>query len=92
MLVHGAVRLVVVGDATSAGYRNLHRAALRAYAPHRVVLPLDLERDSERIRDMGFPANRAAALYACMGDRCLAPITTSQGVRALAAQRPWAAA
>ena len=92
MLAHGAVRLVVVGDATTAGYRNLHRAALRAYAPHRVVLPLDLERDPERIRELGFPANRAAALYACMGDRCLAPITTPQGVRALARQSPWAAA
>lgn len=90
MLVHGTVRLVLVGDSTTAGYRSLHRAALRTYAPHRAVLPLDLERDSERVRVLGFPANRAAALYACMGERCLAPLTTTREVQNIAKSRPWA--
>ena len=87
---HGPVSLVLVGDSSSAAYRRLHRAALRVSAPHRLVQPLDWERDAGQIRGLGFPAREEAALYACMGDRCLAPITTPQGVREMARSRPWA--
>ena len=90
MQTHGPVRLVLVGDSSGPEYRRLHRAALRVYAPHRVVLPLDSEKDAERIDGLGFPTRGNAALYACMGDRCLAPITTSQGVQKMARSRPWA--
>ena len=90
MLAHGPVSLVLVGDSSRPDYRRLHRAALRVYAPHRVVQPLDVERDAERVRALGFPPRREAALYVCMGERCLAPITTPQGVREMARARPWA--
>ena len=90
MQTHGPVSFVLVGDSSDAAYRTLHRAALRVYAPNLVVQPLDSGRDAERIRDLGFPTDRDAALYACMGDRCLAPITTPQGVRDMARSRPWA--
>jgi uncharacterized protein YyaL (SSP411 family) len=90
LLTHGPVRLVLVGDSSSSAYRRLHRSALRAYAPYRIVQPLDSERDAERIRQLGFPRQRGAALYACMGDRCLAPIATPEGVREMTRSRPWA--
>ena len=90
MQTHGPVRLVLVGDSSRPEYRRLHRAALRVYVPHRVVLPLDSGIDSERIRELGFATRGNAALYACMGDRCLAPITTPQGVQEMARTRPWA--
>ena len=92
MLSQGPVSLVLVGDSSGPAYRRLHRAALRVYAPHRVVQPLDVERDAGQIRELGFPLREEAALYACMGDRCLAPITTPQGVREMARSRPWASA
>ena len=88
-LTHGPVSLVLVGDASDPSYRPLHQAALRVHAPHKVVQPLDVERDAQRIRELGFPLRRDAALYACMGDRCLAPINTAQGVREMARSRPW---
>ena len=90
MLNHLPVRLVLVGKSSRPRYRSLHRAALRVYAPHKVVLPLDSERDAERIRNLGFPPRDEAALYACMGDRCLAPITDASGVAEMARSRPWA--
>ena len=90
MLTHGPVSLVLVGDSSGTDYRGLHRAARRVYAPHQVVQPLDVERDAEQIRSLGFPPRREAALYVCMGERCLAPITTPQGVREMARARPWA--
>ena len=92
MLTQGPVTLVLVGDSSAPAYRRLHRAALRVYAPHRIVQPLDTERDAGQIRGLGFPLREEAALYACMGDRCLAPITTPQGVREMARSRPWASA
>ena len=92
MQTNGPVTFVLVGDSSSTAYRGLHRAALGAYAPHRIVQPLDWERDAVQIRRLGFPQRKNPALYACMGDRCLAPITTSQGVREMARSRPWAAA
>ena len=92
MLTQGPVSLVLVGDSSGPAYRRLHRAALRVYAPHRVVQPLDTERDAGQIRELGFPLREEAALYACMGDRCLAPITAPQGVREMARSRPWASA
>ncbi len=90
LLTHGPVRLVLVGDSSSQTYRRLHRAALKTYAPHRVVQPLDSKRDAKQIRGLGFPLQAGASLYACMGDRCLAPITTPEGVREMARSRPWA--
>ena len=89
LLTHGPVSMALVGDATDPSYRPLHQAALRIHAPHKVVLPLDIERYAERIRELGFPARREPALYACMGESCLAPITTAQGVREMARSRPW---
>ena len=90
LLTHGPVSMALVGDASDPSYRPLHQAALRIHAPHKVVLPLDIERDAGRIRELGFPIRRAAALYACMGEQCLAPITTAQDVREMARTRPWA--
>ena len=88
-LTQGPVSLVLVGDSSSPAYRRLHRAALRIHAPHRIVQPLDVKRDVDRIDALGLPASESPALYACMGNRCLAPITTPDGVRALARSRAW---
>ena len=90
METQGLVSLVVVGDSSSVAFRRLHRAALRSPAPHRLVQPLDWDRDAERIQELGFPLRPEAALYACMGERCLAPITTPRELRDIAKSRPWA--
>ena len=89
MLVHGPVSLVLVGDSARTDYHRLHRAAVRVYAPHRLVQPLDVQRDAVQVREWGFPLRDEAALYACMGNRCLAPVNTPQGVREMARSRPW---
>ena len=90
LMTQGPVCLVLVGDSASPGYRRLHRSALRIYAPHKVLRPLDTGRDAGEIRRLGFPLRAGVALYACMGDRCLAPLTTPGEVRELARTRPWA--
>ena len=90
MLDNGPVRLALVGDSSTAAYRQLHRATARVYAPHRVILPLDWQRNARHIRQQGFPSRAEPALYVCMGERCLAPVATPAEVRDLARSRPWA--
>ena len=90
MQTHGPVSFVLVGDPLDTRYRRLLQASHRVYAPHRIVQQLDPQRDRDRIRELGFPPDRAPALYICMGDRCLAPITTREQLREAARQRPWA--
>jgi len=90
MLEAGPVHLVLLGSPTHQQTRSLWSAAMRAYMPHQILQPLDPEWDVDRIASSGFPLGREPALYACMGGMCLAPITTSEGVRALSAARPWA--
>ena len=88
---NGPVRLALVGDSSDHAYRQLHRAAARIYAPYRVILPLDWQRNSRQIRQLGFPSRADPALYICMGERCLPPVATPTEVRDLARSRPWAA-
>ncbi len=90
IVTHGPVKMLLVGDSSSTDYRRLHRAALRTFAPHRVVQPLDSGQDGEQIRSLGFPLHGGAALYACMGERCLAPVTTPRALRQVTRSRPWA--
>ena len=89
MLDHGPVTLVLVGESSSAAYRRLLRAALRAHVPHRIVQPLDTARDADKVRELGFPSDRAPSVYVCFEDRCLAPITTPRGFRETIRSRPW---
>ena len=89
MLTNRPVSLVLVGDSSTAAYRRLHQAALRMHAPHKIVQPLDSQRDATMIRELGFPAARPPSLYVCFEDRCLAPITTARGIREVARARPW---
>ena len=92
LLDNGPVRLALVGDSSDPAYRQLLRAASRVYAPHRVVLPLDWQRNARHIRQLGFPSRAEPALYVCMGERCLTPVATPAEVRDLARSRPWAEA
>lgn len=90
MLDQVPVRLALMGDSSDPAYRQLHRAAARVYAPHRVILPLDWQRNARQVRQQGFPSRAEPALYVCMGERCLAPVATPAEVRDLIRSRPWA--
>ena len=90
MLNRGPVHLVLVGDTSNSSTKRLWEAALKTYAPHRITQVLDPERDADRLASLGFPTERGDALYACIGDMCLAPITSSKDVRELERSRPWA--
>jgi uncharacterized protein YyaL (SSP411 family) len=89
MLAHGPVHLAVVGPSAHAKTRSLLRASHRLYAPHRVIQLLDPGLDATRIESLGFPVNGDPALYVCLGDRCLPPISTTEGLAELRTTPPW---
>ena len=89
MLEYGPVRLVVIGSLEDAPTKAILKAANMIYAPHKIIQLFDPEKDSDRIAAQGFPQAMNPALYACMGGKCLAPITTTKGIRELQKSRPW---
>ena len=88
-LTYGPVHLVVVGAGSHPKTKNLLTAALKTYAPHRVVQLLDPAGDQDRIASLGFPARNEPALHACMGGRCLLPVTSAKALRTQLNSRPW---
>ena len=89
MLEFGSVRLVVIGSLEDARTNAILKAANMIYAPHKITQLLEPEKHSDRIAAQGFPKAMTPALYACMGEKCLAPITTTKGIRELQKSRPW---
>ena len=75
-LVHPAVHLLVTGPAEDPVARQLHRQALGAFLPRRVVIRLvpggDPARLSSALRPLAMAGSEVRAI-ACTGDRCLAP-------------------
>ncbi len=77
-LVHAATHLLITGPADDPGAAALHRQALAAFVPRRVVVRLTAD------TSLGTLAPAFGALpgigaqvraIACSGDRCLAPVT-----------------
>ncbi len=66
--------IVVVGPADDPVADALWRAARRHDDPARSLHRLVPERDADRMRALGYPADRTAA-YVCVGTVCSAPIT-----------------
>ena len=86
----GPVHLVVVGGPSQPETKRLTRASLKQYVPHRVAQLLDPQQDRGRVTELGFPLTNKPALYICMGNICLAPITNPGDARGVLKSRPWA--
>jgi uncharacterized protein YyaL (SSP411 family) len=89
MLEHGAVHFVLVGTSSDSRTRRILGAALRVFAPYKVVQVLDPTEDAARVSELGFPIDASPALYVCMSGMCLSPIHTPAQVRSLASEQPW---
>ena len=87
--IHGPVHMVLVGDPTRPQTRSLLRGAHRLYTPHQVVQLLNPGWDGDRIRSLGFPPRGEPTIYVCLGERCLAPISTARELMELRRTLPW---
>jgi hypothetical protein len=89
MLINGPVHMAVVGPSSHPKTQRLLRGSHLLHAPHRVVQLLDPDRDDARIKSLGFPIKGEPALYVCLGERCLPPISTAKELMELRAAPPW---
>ncbi len=79
-LLNEPLRIHIVGTASDARTRQLHAAALNAYAPAKLVQLLDPARDAARLARLGYPADGTPQAYVCVGQTCLPPVRDSQGI------------
>ncbi|MBI3995371.1 MAG: hypothetical protein HY349_05285 [Nitrospirae bacterium] len=73
--LHPPHHVVVVGKKGDARWIDLVRAAHRIRAPWKVVVPLDVVEDQERLNSLGCPLSVEPSAYVCIGTKCLPPIT-----------------
>jgi uncharacterized protein YyaL (SSP411 family) len=71
------VQVHLVGSAADDRLRALAHAAWARYLPGRVVEILDPALDGDRLSALGYPVTGdEPRAYVCIGDRCMAPVTT----------------
>ncbi len=87
----GPVHMVLVGKSDDPRWAKLLRTAQRIHAPHRLIQPLDIERDNDRITSLGFPIGQNPVMYLCTNGVCLAPIDSPAELRRLTTHGfgPW---
>jgi uncharacterized protein YyaL (SSP411 family) len=69
-----SVSVYIVGSAVDPATLALHRAALDAYAPDKIVQLIDPSRDAGRLAELGYSAAESSLAYVCVGTKCLAPV------------------
>lgn len=75
LFLNQATQIVVVGPKKESATRQLHEAALRAYDPRKLVILLDADTDTERLRRLAYPTGVEPRVYVCHGKTCLPPVT-----------------
>ena len=75
LFLNQATRIVVAGPKKDATTLQLHEAAMRAYDPRKLIVLLDSDTDTERLRRLGYPTELEPRAYVCVGKTCLPPVT-----------------
>jgi uncharacterized protein YyaL (SSP411 family) len=77
-MVGEPVQITILGD--GEGIRNYLSTINRLSVPEKVVRVLSLSEDVKEIKKLKYPLQEA--VYLCVGKRCSAPITSSEGLKA----------
>jgi hypothetical protein len=72
---HPPLHATLVGHPTDTRWSELLRAAHMLKSPWKVVLPLDVKQDSERLNSLGYSFSDEPLVYLCVSKTCLPPIS-----------------
>ena len=72
-LVSTTCQFFVVGGKSQPGFGELLTEAYRFEDPDRVVVPLEAERDKDRIKLLGYGHENVPTLYICSASACFSP-------------------
>ncbi len=76
----------MVGRKSEPGFSELLSESYRFEDPDRVVVPLDADRDKDRIKELGYGHGNTPTLYICSERACFSPVKpgeSMEGVRTL---------
>ncbi|MBI3812818.1 MAG: thioredoxin domain-containing protein [Nitrospirae bacterium] len=77
---------VIVGKKGEARWNDLIRAAHRLKSPWKVVLPLDTEEDTARVKSLGYTTSAEPLAYVCIGTKCFKPVSRPEDLMDLKPQ------
>ncbi len=85
------IQAIIVGSAEDSLTRDLRQAALKLYAPYRVIQVVDPAWEEERLARLGYPAEPAPRAYICVGLTCAQPTADPNEVAGIVAPlvAPW---
>jgi uncharacterized protein len=82
-LVTGNCQFFVVGRKSEPGFDELLDESYRFEDPDRVVVPLDADRDKDRIKGLGYGHQDTPMLYVCSDSACFSPVKPGDGVESV---------
>jgi hypothetical protein len=85
------IQAIIVGSAEDGLTRDLRQAALRLYAPYRVIQVVDPQWEKDRLARLGYPAEPAPRAYICVGLTCAQPTDKPKEIAGIIAPlvSPW---
>jgi hypothetical protein len=80
--------IVIVGRPGEPETIRLLEASLRPYDPRKLIIPLDPERDRERLDSLGYTVDPPSRAYICVGKTCFPPLTEPEEIRQKLSRNP----
>jgi uncharacterized protein YyaL (SSP411 family) len=74
-------QVTLVGCRQDSKWGELLKAAHQLRTPWKVVLPLDPERDLDRIKSLGYSVSHEPLVYLCVGKTCFPPISRPEDLK-----------
>jgi uncharacterized protein YyaL (SSP411 family) len=80
-VVEPAYEFVVIGKKDNPGTAELIKTSYTFEDPDRVVVPLDPERDKNRLESLGYEYGDKPVLYVCSEKTCFPPVSPGQSLK-----------
>ena len=74
MYLNGPVGISIVGPLKGKDFEKFKQESLNVYDARRSVLYLDPQKDSKRVKDLGYESTTGALAYVCVGKVCGPPL------------------
>ena len=74
MYLNGPVGISIVGPSKGKEFEKFKQESLKVYDGRRSILYLDAQKDSKRIKDLGYEASTSYVAYVCVGKVCGPPL------------------
>ena len=82
-LVSTTCQFFLVGRKSEPGFGELLDESYRFEDPDRVVVPLEADRDKDRIKELGYGHENTPMLYVCSDSACFSPIKPGESMESV---------